>query len=146
MMKLRKQERKVRAKTLIGIDTNVLARYLLQDDEKQSKIASDLLESFDNHTMGYISTIVLVELYWLLKQTYKQPKSTIVSVFNELLTTNTLVIQSAEQVQQSLQIIGNSPADLADTLIALSGQKADCQYTATFDVKASKHAGMLLLL
>ncbi len=135
----------MRNKILIGIDTNVLARYLLQDDEKQSKIASDLLESFDNHKMGYISVIVLVELYWLLKQTYKQPKSIIINIFHELLTTNTFVIENAKQIEKALEIIENSSADLADTLIALSGKKAHCKYTVTFDVKASKHTDMVLL-
>ncbi len=131
--------------TLIGIDTNVLARYLLQDDEKQSKLASALLESFNDNQKGYISTVVLVELYWLLKQTYKQPKSMIVDIFKALLTTDVFIIESSHRVAKSLAMIEHSSADFADTLISLSGKEANCDYTATFDVKASKYAGMTLL-
>lgn len=132
-------------KILIGIDTNVLARYLLNDDTQQAQLAGELLESLDADKMGYISKIVLVELYWLLKQSYKLKKATIISIFNELLSTNTLIIESAEHVQQALQLIDGTVADLADALIALSSQAMDCQYTVTFDVKASKHVGMKLL-
>lgn len=130
---------------LVGIDTNVLARYILQDDEKQAKTASDFLESLHPGYQGYITKTVLVELVWLFAQGYKLPRNTIANVITEILTTNTLQIESANQVSQALAQYQQTTADFSDLLIATTAKNKGCEQTVIFDKKASKHANMTLL-
>ena len=131
--------------TKIGIDTNVLARYILQDDEQQADIASNFLESLNAHKQGVITVIVLVELVWLLKQGYKQPKETIVQVLSMLLTIDTLKIENKEQVLKALDTYKNSSADFSDALITMLNHDSGCIFTVTFDKGAVKKTGMKLL-
>ena len=56
---------------MIGLDTNVLVRYIMQDDAKQSPQATRLIESLDAENPGYITTVSIVELYWVLTASYE---------------------------------------------------------------------------
>lgn len=131
--------------TKIGIDTNVLARYILQDDERQANIANNFLESLNAHKQGVITCIILVELVWLLKQGYKQRKEMIVQVLSMLLTIDTLNIENKEQVLNALDIYKSSSADFSDALIAMLNHDSGCVFTVTFDKGAVKKTGIKLL-
>ena len=130
---------------LIGIDTNVIARYVVQDDRQQADIATAFLESLDESQQGYISVIVLVELVWLLKRGYKQPKATIIDVIYKLVHTDYIQIENKKQVLQALTLFQNTSADFADALIATQNAEAGCDYSVTFDKGAAKHSGMTIL-
>ncbi len=132
-------------KVLIGIDTNILARYILQDDAKQFKIASDFLESLTEQKQGYISKIVLAELIWLLQQGYKLPRAVISEILEKLLTTDSLYFEDKAFAEQALKKYSQSTADFPDLLIAITTKNAGCAQTVTFDKKASKQADMVLI-
>ncbi|WP_095094126.1 PIN domain-containing protein [Pseudomonas sp. Irchel 3A5] len=127
---------------MIGLDTNVLVRYVAQDDARQSATASKLIESLTVSEPGFIALVSIVELVWVLQSSYKSSKSEIVLVLETLLRTRELTVENAETVWQALRRFTDSNADFADCLIERSAHAAGCDHVATFDSKAAKTAGM----
>lgn len=127
---------------MIGLDTNVLVRYVAQDDAKQSATASKLIESLTVSAPGFIALVSIVELVWVLQSSYKSSKSEIVLVLETILRTRELTVENAETVWQALRRFTDSNADFADCLIERSAHAAGCDHVATFDSKAAKTAGM----
>lgn len=130
---------------MIGLDTNVLVRYIAQDDAKQSKRATDLLDTLSVQEPGYVSTVALVELIWVMQSCYQATKVEIVAIIDMLLHTEEIVVEHAEVAIMALRRFEASSADFSDCLIESAGREAGCFQTVTFDRKASKTAGMQLL-
>jgi predicted nucleic-acid-binding protein len=128
---------------LIGLDTNVLVRYLAQDDADESARATQLVERLDDENPGFISLIVLCELTWVLRRTYDVSRADVTSIVRQLLDTRELAVQEPDLVRKALNQPGAS--DLADVLISEAGLLAGCEYTATFDRKAARLRGMKLV-
>jgi predicted nucleic-acid-binding protein len=130
---------------VIGLDTNVLVRYIMQDDPKQSAKASLLIESLDRDRPGFISTVAVVELYWVLTASYALTGQQVAQALSAILQTKQFVVERADQVTRALRLFNQGGADFADCLIGCAANAAGCDSTMTFDVKASKHAGMTLI-
>lgn len=130
---------------MIGLDTNVLVRYVMQDDPRQSPRASRLMEALDPEAPGFVSVVVLVELVWVLKSNYGLDRSQVAAVIETLLRGKEVVIDRAEIVGQALQRFASTGADLADALIDRLAAAAGCEATFTFDAGAAKAAGMQLV-
>jgi len=129
---------------MIGLDTNVVVRYLTHDDPAQTATTVRLIDSLSSDSPGFLSLIVIVELVWVLEVCYRFRKNEIEQVLESLLRSKEVVIERAEVVFQALRKFGASRADFADCLIERCGQGAECQYTVTFDRNAAA-AGMKLL-
>jgi predicted nucleic-acid-binding protein len=130
---------------MIGIDTNVLVRYLAQDDRNQAAAATRLVESFTAEAPGFISTVTLVETVWVLARAYRTPQAEIASVIEGLLRSQELVIEQAEVHYMALGACKSEPVDFSDAVIAQAGRRAGCTETVTFDRRAAKGARMRLL-
>lgn len=130
---------------MIGADTNVLIRYLVQDDPAQSTAASALFGSFTVESPGYLSVTVLVETFWVLKRAYKISQKEIANVLNDLASSEELVVEQSDLVRQAARLAAEG-YDFADALVALNGRERGCDYTATLDEKASELRGMKLLV
>lgn len=130
---------------MIGLDTNVLVRYIMQDDPKQSPKATKLIESLDGDNPGYITMVSVVELYWVLTSSYELTGQQVALALEAILRTKQFLVERADQVMRALRVFGDSKADFADCLIERSASGAGCGQTMTFDVGASKHAGMTLI-
>jgi predicted nucleic-acid-binding protein len=131
---------------MIGLDTNVLVRYFAQDDAAQSRKATALMESFSAERPGYVSQVALVEVVSVLGRSYGVERDQMKDIIESMLGTKELVIEGADTVRKALRIFASSDkADFADCLIERSGHVAECEYTATFDVTASKVVGMKLI-
>ena len=130
---------------MIGLDTNVLVRYVAQDDKRQSPKASRLIESLTADSPGYVSLVSVVELVWVLSGCYALSKDEICEVLETLLRTKEILVQNAAIVWKAVRLFKAGKADFADCLIELSAQAAGCGYTATFDRDAAKHCGMKLI-
>ncbi len=130
---------------MIGLDTNVVVRYLTHDDPAQAAAAVKLIDSLSSDSPGFLSLIVIVELVWVLEVSYRFKKNEIEQVLETLLRSKELVIQRAEILAQALRKFSTSRADFADCLIERCGHAAECPYTVTFDRNASAGAGMRLL-
>lgn len=130
---------------MIGIDTNVLVRYLAQDDAMQSPLATEIVESFTTEEPGYISQVVLVETVWVLTRSYRMTREAIADAVEVLLRSREMIVEGTEAGYLALATYRATKADFADALIAHGGRLAGCTETLTFDRGAASHAGMRLL-
>ena len=130
---------------MIGLDTNVLVRYIMQDDAKQASKATNLLESLTNEEPGFVSLVSVVELGWVFSSCYDLDRQQVAQALELLLRTKTVVIDRADEVIKALRVFKASSADFADCLIERTSASAGCIKTMTFDVGAAKAAGMTLL-
>ena len=129
---------------MIGLDTNILVRYVTQDHPAQSAAAVKIMESLSHESPGFVSLVVIAELVWVLHFSYRFNKHEIEHVVERLLRSKELIVERAEVVSQALRKFGVSRANFADCLIERCGHAAECQYVLTFDKDAAA-AGMRLL-
>jgi len=130
---------------VIGIDTNVLVRYLTQDDAIQSPIATKLIEGFSHESPGFISQVVLVETVWVLSRAYKIKRAAIADILETILRARELVVEQAAAGLLALTTYRETKAGFADALLAQSGLLSGCHETLTFDKAAARATGMQLL-
>lgn len=130
---------------MIGLDTNVLVRYIMQDDAKQSPLATRILESLTAESPGFVPLVAAVELAWVLSSAYELGRPQLLEVFEGLLRTKELVVERGETVWKSLRLLQRRGGDFADCLIACSAAAAGCANTMTFDRGAAKNASMTLV-
>ena len=130
---------------MIGLDTNIVVRYLTHDDPAQTAAAVKLIDSLSQDSPGFLSQIVIVELVWVLEVCYRFTKSEVENVLETLLRSKELVIERAELVAQALRKFSDGRAGFVDCLIERCGHSAQCEYTLTFDRHAAGTAGMKLL-
>lgn len=130
---------------MIGTDTNVLVRYVAQDDASQSPRATKLIESECNAAApGFVGLVVLVESVWVSESCYDATREEVAEIVRRLLSIKQLVVQDAEIAWKALRLFESSKADFADCLIQCVAMAAGCERVMTFDKQASK-AGMALL-
>lgn len=130
---------------MTGLDTNVLVRYIVQDDAAQARKANALIDSLTEDAPGFLSMVALVELVWVIQGCYDAGKDDTVAILDKLMRLRVLRLENAEVVSRALRSYAASNADFADCLIECAGSHAQCSHTATFDSKAAKTAGMQLL-
>lgn len=130
---------------MIGIDTNVLVRYIMQDDPKQSPLADRFIESLSAESPGFIPLVALVEVAWVLTAAYDVSRSELVKALEGILRTKELITEDADLVWRALHAFKAATADFADCLIASSATSAGCSKIVTFDRAAAKNGGMTLL-
>ena len=134
---------------MIGLDTNVLARYLTQDDVRQAALASRLIENdLTIARPGFISLVVLAELCWVLSRLYSATMDELADLISDLLNTPQIQVERREVVQAAIRRFkqGKSrKAGLVDALIAELASSEGCTSTVTFDKTAVRAAGMTLL-
>lgn len=131
---------------MIGLDTNIVVRYLAQDDRAQSAVATRLLErELAAETPGYICLVTLAEVVWVMTSLYSADRNAVVRAVEGLLSAAQLRIQNAEAVWLALQDYRDSTADFSDALIATLGKGAGCEHTLTFDRAAARHPAFTLL-
>jgi predicted nucleic-acid-binding protein len=131
---------------VIGLDTNVLVRYIVRDDDEQTETAARLIETQCTHEKpGYISTIVLCELAWVLSRGYKYERQTIAAILRRILSVRELQVQDSEIAWQALNHFENGKADFADYLIGVSNRESKAIVTYTFD-KIAAESDLFLLI
>jgi len=130
---------------MIGLDTNILVRYIAQDDPKQSPKATRLIESLSIDARGYVGVVSVVELVWVLTDCYQMTKDGLCEVLETLLRTKEIVVANADIVWQALRLFKGGKADFADCLIERFASSDGCDYLVTFDRDAAKRCGMRLI-
>jgi predicted nucleic-acid-binding protein len=122
---------------MIGLDTNVLVRYVTQDDPVQSAKATASIEGrLTPDNPGFISVVAMAETVWVLERTYGLADRDIAAFIERLLQADVLVIENEQQVFAAMVILKESQGSFADALIAALGVKAGC-----FDTKALRMPG-----
>ena len=131
---------------MIGLDTNVLVRYVVQDNPRQTAVAAHLIE----HTLdpveqpGFIASIVLCELVWVLESNYDYPREQIAEGLQQLFEVDRFRFEAPELIWRALDGY-RTGADFADAMLALVNEQAGCDYTASFDRKAARMGHVRLL-
>jgi predicted nucleic-acid-binding protein len=129
---------------MLGIDTNVLVRFLVRDDEAQFDKARRLIKrEVAAGRRVFVSQLVLLETEWVLRSRYALPKVEIVAAISGLLDAADVQFEDEPAVEQALFVWKDSAADFADCLIGAQNRKLGCRATATFDVNASRLPGFV---
>jgi predicted nucleic-acid-binding protein len=130
---------------MIGLDTNVLVRYLTQDDPVQSRRARDILDrELTAAEPGFVSVVAMVETAWVLERTYDFSDQEIAATVESMLQADALVIENEREAFTAMIAVKEGRGSFADALIAELGARAGCTYTLTFDQKGSRLAGFRL--
>jgi predicted nucleic-acid-binding protein len=123
---------------MIGLDTNVVLRYLLQDDPKQSRHANHIFERrLSEQNPGFINLATVLEIVWVLRSLLKQTSSQIAAHVENLLATDSLQIQNEQQVFEAVFALKRGAGEFEDALIGALNAWASCSVTLTFDKKAA---------
>ncbi|MGB5306818.1 MAG: type II toxin-antitoxin system VapC family toxin [Gammaproteobacteria bacterium] len=131
---------------MIGLDTNVVIRYLVQDDKKQSAAATRFIEkSLTTDAPGFINHISLCEIVWVLQRCYGVTKPQLREIIEGLLTTKQLNVENVEVTWKALRAFDANSANFCDALISQINIHSGCEYTVTFDKKAASLPGFDLL-
>ncbi len=126
---------------MYAIDTNVLIRYIIEDDPEQAQKAAEAIEQLTTETQGFISCIVLCELNWVLKTAYKISKGERVATLQKVLSVPVFEIEQLDCCLKALRRYEKGKADFSDYLIQQIGEKHGYEILLTFDQKASKETG-----
>lgn len=125
---------------MIGLDTNVLVRYLTQDDAKQFQEASALLLGLEKQQRSaYLSTVTLCETVWVLARAYKIDRAEVVGMFEKLLDTSLFVIEDKDNVREAVDLYRAGKGDFADYLVGVRSRNAGSMTVATFDEALHAH-------
>ncbi len=130
---------------MIGLDTNVLVRYITQDDAKQSALVNSIIDSLDELSPGYVTLVTVVELNWVLESGYGVTRQQFVEVMQTLMSLDTIKIDRVAVVASAVRMYASNKADFSDCLIQRLSASAGCEKTLTFDKAAAKLAGMVLI-
>ncbi len=122
---------------MIALDTNVLVRYIVQDDPDQASAAARLIESqCSSDEPGLVSSVTLCELVWVLSRGYCTPKERTVAVLRTLLCAEELQAEDPDLAWRALGLFEAGPADFADYLVGASNRARGASATYTFDKTA----------
>ena len=129
---------------MLGIDTNVLVRFLVRDDEAQFEKARKLIKrEVAAGRRVFVSQLVLLETEWLLRSRYRLPKTEIIVAISGLLNATDVQFEDEPAIEEALFVWKDNAADFADCLIGARNRRLGCRVTATFDAKASKLLGFI---
>ena len=124
---------------MIGLDTNILVRYITQDDPVQAAAAATILERRLSHQEpGFVSLVVVMELVWVLRSFYAFADDRIAEALRQMLLMPALRIQNERQVFTAFSLFESGAASFSDALIGALGPWAGCSTTLTFDRKAAR--------
>ena len=130
---------------MLGIDTNVLVRFLTKDEPEQYEKARRIIRRGANGPDGiYVNQLVVLETEWVLRSVYGYSKAEIAAAISALLDAPELAFEDEPAIEEALFTWKKSSADFADCLIGARNHRAGCATTATFDAKAAKLPGFTL--
>ncbi len=129
-----------------GIDTNVLVRFLVNDDPGQAGLAYNLFKQAEStHETLFVPLTVMLELIWVLESAYRIPRKDILESIHELMLLSILKFEHQPALQRFLRLARKNNLDLADLLIASSAREQGCTHVLTFDKKAAQSELFALL-
>jgi predicted nucleic-acid-binding protein len=130
---------------MIGLDTNILVRYLTQDDPLQSAKATEVIERrLTEENPGFVSVVAMVETVWVLDRAYRLGSDEIAAAIERTLQIGALVVENEQEVFTAMIALKQGKGSFADAVVLALGARAGCSYTLTFDQKASRLSGFRL--
>ena len=130
---------------MIGLDTNVLVRYLTQDDPDQAALATRIVEKeLTEDAPGFIGLVVLVETAWVLQRLYRASAEEIRETMIDLLGSRSIVVENRDVVTRAIALSKQNSCGFADAVIAASAFDAGCEKVISFD-RGAVRGGMTLV-
>ena len=131
---------------MIGLDTNVLVRYLAQDDPVQSPEATGIIERvLTEQNPGFVGVVTMAETIWVLERAYGLGDRDIAAAVERLLQIGAIVVEQEQEVYAAMIALKDGRGSFADALIGALGARAGCSRTLTFDRKAARLPGFALV-
>ena len=130
---------------MIAIDTNVMIRYLVRDNPEQAEAARVLLEGLTADNPGFICREVALEIVWVLERAYRFTREQIANVVMELVSTDALVIEDADDIARSAIAYRLGGADFSDFMILAAANRVGAQPLYTFDRRFARLNGTELV-
>jgi predicted nucleic-acid-binding protein len=131
---------------VIGLDTNLVVRYLAQDDPVQSAKATQIFERrLTEEEPGFVSLVTMVETVWVLDKVYGLSSGEIAQAVERMLQANTLLVQNEQEVFTAMIALKSGQGSFADALVGALGKWAGCGSTLTFDKKAGRLEGFVVV-
>ena len=130
---------------MIGLDTNVLVRFLVQDDARQAAQANAVFAGLTESQPAWLCREVLVELVWVLERAYGLSRADIAAAIDGLMASREIVIETPDRVGLAVERYRQGGAGFSDHLIALAARDAGCRTTLSFDRQEVAKAGMTLV-
>lgn len=131
---------------MIGLDTSILVRFLVQDDPKQSDAARSLLARCSARDPAFVGREALIETVWVLEGAYGLTPAKVAPVILGLLEAEEIVVEAAEDAVIAVEAYGAGMADFADHMIVAAARRSGCETLYTFDRKAARHNDATLLV
>jgi predicted nucleic-acid-binding protein len=130
---------------MIALDTNVLVRFLTQDDDAQFQVAADLIEGCTRDLPGYVCREVMIELVWVLERAYKYSREEIADALLSIVTASQLLVENAQDIASIVNLYRDEGYDFADLMIRQAAQRTESRILKTFDQKLARLDGVELL-
>lgn len=131
---------------MIGLDTNLLVRFIMEDEPIQSRKVRHIIERrLTEHNPGFVSLATLLETAWVLESIYRQSRQQVAEAIHRILQIETFVIQNEQEVYTAMIALETGKGSFEDALIGALGKWAGCTSTLTFDRKASRMEGFELV-
>jgi len=129
---------------MLGLDTNVLIRFLVRDDQAQFEKARRLIKREVAAGRGiFVNQLLLLETEWVLRSRYGLTKNRIIEVISGLLEASDIQFEDEPAIEEALFIWKDTTSDFADCVIGVHNRRLGCRATATFDMKACKLPGFI---
>ncbi len=127
---------------MIALDTNVLVRFLVEDDRAQSAAAAALIErASETNEALFVADVALCEMVWVLEFSYKVPRAEVIAILGQLLHARHLTFASADLLVRALASFASGKGDFADYVIQQQATAAGCTTVTTFDRALLKEGG-----
>jgi len=130
---------------MIALDTNVLVRFLAQDDDAQFQVAAGLIEGCTRDVPGYVCREVMIELVWVLERAYKYSREEIAEALLSIVTASQLSVENAQDIASVVNLYRKEGYDFADLMIRQAAQRTENRVLKTFDQKLARLDGVELL-
>ena len=130
---------------MIALDTNVLVRFLAQDDDAQFQLAAGLIEGCTRDVPGYVCREVMIELVWVLERAYKYSREDIAEALLSIVTASQLLVENAQDIASIVNLYRKEGYDFADLMIRQAAQRTENRVLKTFDQKLARLDGVELL-
>ena len=132
---------------MIGLDTNVLLRYLLQDDPKQTRRVNEIIErQLSEENPGFVSLVTVLEIVWVLRSLLKRSPAEIAAHLEDILAADALEVQNEQQVFEAVFLFKRGAGEFEDALTGAINAWAGCSKTLSFDRRAGKLAHFELIV
>ena len=130
---------------MISLDTNILVRYLVNDDVDQSVAARDLASALTVEEPAFVCREVIVELVWILERSYGFSHDAISNALLDMLATEGVILETSDDVARAALSYRRGDAGFSDLMIAAASRRAGALPLYTFDQRASRLDGVRLL-